>query len=114
MTPAAGPRDSSARHCGPSRLPPSLRPRASVAVVATRRWSACERVRLVLEDEAVEAEQDHHADDRSDQPAEVEHLVVADPEQLGEDEEADDRAAQSEQDRGDETHFVLTWHQQPT
>ena len=47
--------------------------------------------RLVLLDEgAVEPEQDHHADDRADQAAEVEDLVVADAEQLREDQEADD------------------------
>jgi len=49
---------------------------------------------LVLEHEAVEAEEDHHADDGSDEAAEIECLVVADAEKLGEDEEADDGSSE--------------------
>src|SRR5204862_5893084 len=58
-------------------------------------------------------EQDHHADDGADQPAEVEHLVVPDPEELGEDEEADHGAGEAEQHRGDESHLVAARHEQP-
>jgi hypothetical protein len=42
-----------------------------------------------LGDRAVDAEQDHRADDGADEAAEVERLVVADAEQLREQEEAD-------------------------
>src|SRR4051794_8282968 len=79
-----------------ARLQDSLRRRAGPAA------------RLVLADEgAVQPEQDHHADDRADEAAEVEHVVVADAEQLREDEEADDGSGEAEQDGGEEAHGVL-------
>src|SRR4051812_47968841 len=62
---------------------------------------------------AVQAEQDHHADDRADEAAEVELVVVADAEQAGEDEEPDERAGQSEQDGGEEAHRIAAGHEQP-
>src|SRR5215217_652324 len=80
-----------------------------------REWdpSAGEWVLLVLQDQAVKAQQDHHAEDGSEEPAEIEGVVVADAEQLGEDQEADHGAAQSKQHRRDKSHLVLPGHQQP-
>jgi hypothetical protein len=56
---------------------------------------------------AVGQQQQHGADDGSDEAAEVEGLVVADAEQLREDQEADERAGEAEQDRDDEAAGIL-------
>jgi len=54
--------------------------------------------RPARDERAVEPEQEHHADDGADEAAEVEHVVVADAEQLGEEEEPDEGARETEQD----------------
>src|SRR5215218_6892482 len=87
---------------------PSTRPSAPLADASAR-----QRVLLAVERQPVEAEQRHHAEDRSNQPTEIEHLVVADVQQLGEDQESDDRAAELEQHRRDEAHLVAARHEQP-
>jgi hypothetical protein len=65
------------------------------------------------EHRAVDPEKDHHADDGADEPAEVEFVVVADVQQAGEDEPADERAGEAEQHRGEEAHGVAAGHQEP-
>jgi MerR family transcriptional regulator, redox-sensitive transcriptional activator SoxR len=51
------------------------------------------------DDDPDERQQDDHADDRADYPAPVEHVGVADPEPVSEDEEPEDGAGQAEHER---------------
>src|SRR4051794_5539827 len=64
-------------------------------------------------DHAEGAEDDHDADDRREQAAEIEHLGVADAQQVREDQPADDRACQPQQEGGEEAHPVVAGHDQP-
>ena len=55
--------------------------------------------RSAAQHEAGDRQDDQHADDRAQEPAEVEHVVVADAEQAGEDRVADCRTGEPEQQR---------------
>src|SRR5687768_3217687 len=80
-----------------------------MAVESGGRW----RSGLAPPETPDEQQHDHHADDRARQPAEIEDLGVADPEQLGEDEVADHRAGEPDGERAEASERILPGQQQP-
>jgi hypothetical protein len=70
------------------------------------------RMRFVFEQNPIEAEKDHHTDNRPNESTQVEHAVITDTQQFGENEKAHDRSSKAEQHRGEEPHLVASWHQQ--
>ena len=76
----------------------------------SRRRRSCPSPRTARTDE----QHEHRADDGADDAAEIELVAVADPEQVGEDHPADERAGDADGDSGDEAHGVRTGQQRPS
>src|SRR5215207_8740549 len=76
-------------------------------------WRGCRPSGPVLttDDGPVDRQQDHRADDRADQPTQVEHVAVPDPKQLDEQEKADKRARQTQQDRHEKAPGNVARHE---
>src|SRR5688572_31552619 len=82
-----------------------LRPAAGTAAL-----NRCAR-RPSARPPAVQAEQDHHADDRAHQTTQVERVFVADPETESEDHPTERRAREAQQDGDEETARIVTRHE---